>query len=132
MGFEARYFAPMFLHQSIAALGEEILRSRSTDCTHIISAVASVIAFYSTSILDRDTVFCFFAHHEIRFEPRNTVKPPVDFLSSEQPAQSASEKALTLEERDFLMCKPMPIVCLRYRRILLTAVQCELVRECRY
>jgi hypothetical protein len=43
MEFEARYFAPMLSHQSIAALGEEILRSRSTDCTHIISTVVAIM-----------------------------------------------------------------------------------------
>jgi hypothetical protein len=72
--------------------------SRRTDCIHITSAVTSVIALYSASVLDRDIVFCFFAHQDIKFGPKKTAKPPVDFLSSEQPAQSASENALTRVE----------------------------------
>jgi hypothetical protein len=35
------------------------------------------------------------AHHDIKLGSKKTANPPVDFLSSEQPAQSASEKALT-------------------------------------
>jgi hypothetical protein len=50
----------------------------------------------------------------------------VDFLSSEHLAQSASKKALTRVEEDFLMLRPMPIVRLRYHRILLTAIQWKL------
>jgi hypothetical protein len=51
-------------------------------------------------VLERETVFYFLAHHEIKFGPKNTAKPPVDFLSSEQPAQLASEKALTIDDGD--------------------------------
>jgi hypothetical protein len=59
------------------------------DCIHINSAVASAMALYFASVLDRDTVFCFFAHQDIKLGPKKTTKPPVDFLSSEQSAQSA-------------------------------------------
>jgi hypothetical protein len=50
------------------------------------------MALYSTSMLEQDTVNCFLAHHDIRLDPRSTVKPPVDLRSSEHPTQSASEK----------------------------------------
>jgi hypothetical protein len=122
----------MLSHQSLATLGDGMPRLRRTDWTHIISAIASAIALYSASVLNCDTVFCFFAHLEIRLGPRNTAKPPVDLLLSEHPTQFASKKALTRVEEDFLMLRPMPIVCLRYRRILLTAVQWKLVGLCKY
>jgi hypothetical protein len=46
----------------------------------------SSIALYSALVLDLDTIFCFLAHHDIKFGPRKTANPPVDFLSSMHPA----------------------------------------------
>jgi hypothetical protein len=46
-------------------------------------------------------VDCFLACHVTKFEPKYTANPPVDFLSSIMPAQSASAKVLT--RVDFLM-----------------------------
>jgi Na+/H+-dicarboxylate symporter len=70
-------------------------------CTHIISAVALAIALYFAYVLDLDTVLCFLALQEIKFEQKNTAKSPVDLLSSILPAQSVSENALTRVESDF-------------------------------
>jgi hypothetical protein len=58
------------------------------------SAVALTMDLYSASLLDLETVDCFFADHEIKLEPKKITKPPVDLRSSEHPAQSASENAL--------------------------------------
>jgi hypothetical protein len=58
------------------------------------------MALYSASVLKWDTIFCFLALHEIRFGPRNTAKPHVDFLSMEHPAQSASKNALSMVDED--------------------------------
>ena len=93
------------------------------DLTHIISVVALSNALYSALVLDHDTIACFFAHHEIRLGPQNTAKPPVDLLSSKQPAQSESENALTRVEDDLVKVRPTLRVCLTYLSIRLVAVQ---------
>jgi hypothetical protein len=62
--------------------------------------VASVIALYSATVLDRDTVFCFLAHHEINLGLRNTAKPLVGFLLLVLHVQSALEKALIIVDGD--------------------------------
>jgi hypothetical protein len=66
----------------------------------MISVVASAIPLYSTSVLKRDTIFCLLVHQEMRLGPKNTAKHHVDFLSSVHPAQSTSEKALTIVDAD--------------------------------
>jgi hypothetical protein len=60
----------------------------------------SAMALYFASLLERDTVFYFLAHQEMRLGPKNTSKPPVDFRSSMHPTQSASENMLTIVEAE--------------------------------
>jgi hypothetical protein len=79
----------------------------------MISVVASVIALYSASVLDLDTVFYFLAHNEIKLGPRNTAKPPIDFLSFVHPAMSASEKALTISDGERRIIEVEFIVCFK-------------------
>lgn len=57
----------------------------------------SARALYSDSVDDLDTVHCLRAVHEIKLEPRYIANRPVDRRSSEHPAQSASEKAVSSE-----------------------------------
>jgi hypothetical protein len=51
-------------------------------------------ALYSDFVLDLDTVACFLALQDTRFDLRYTVKPLVDLWSSRQHVQSASDMHL--------------------------------------
>jgi hypothetical protein len=48
--------------------------------------VAFANALYIDSILDLETVVCFLALHETKLDPKYIAYPPVDLLSSKQPA----------------------------------------------
>jgi len=117
----------MLSHHSFAAGGLLIPNSCSRVCIHITSAVAFAIALYSDSVLDRETVACFLALQETKFEPTNTANPPVERRSSMLPAQSASENALTKVDDDLCIFSPKPVHCFTYHKILFTAAQCIVV-----
>ena len=89
----------------------------------MISVVALARALYSASVLDNDTVACFFAHHDIKLGPKNTANPSVERLSSTHPAQSESEKALTSVDDDLLKVRLTPKVYFTYLSMRLAAVQ---------
>ena len=93
----------------------------------MISVVAFANALYSASVLDLETVACFLAHHEIKLGPKNTANPPVERLSSNQPAQSESEKALRSVDDDLLKLRPILRAFLTYLTILLAAVKWTVV-----
>lgn len=74
---------------------------------------------------------CLQALEEIMLLPKNTTNPPVDLLSSGQPAQSTSEKAFTRVELERTNFNHREEVYLRYLRIILTDVLCRLVGVCK-
>jgi hypothetical protein len=69
--------------------------------------VAFAKDLYSASVLDLDTVACFIAVQDTKFSLTNIAKPSVDLLSSREPIQSASEKALRKIEKDFIKVIPV-------------------------
>jgi hypothetical protein len=98
------------------------LSSASNVCIHIISTVAFASALYSASVLDLETVDYLRALHDTRFDPRKIANPPVDRLSSKQPAQSASANPLISIDDDLVMRSPRSMVPLTYRSIHFTVV----------
>jgi hypothetical protein len=54
--FDVRYFAPKLWYYNLALHGHGMHSSCRTNCIHINSAIASVMALYSALVLDRDTV----------------------------------------------------------------------------
>ena len=131
MGLADKYVAPKLSHQSRALAGCGIPNSVRSFCTHNISTVAFAKALYYASVEDLETVGCFLAVQEIKLSPRNTAKPPVDLLSSTQPAQSALENALTSVDLDLRILSPRFTVPRTYLRILFMVLQCTVVGVCK-
>ena len=68
----------MLSHHSTGeqVIGAPSLKKRAH--SHLVSTAALARVLYSTSILDRATIFCFLQPQEIRLSPRNTQKPPIE------------------------------------------------------
>jgi hypothetical protein len=124
--------APKLSHQRHGFFFSFTPSSLRRASTHINSVVAFARDLYSTLVLDLDTVACFLALQETKFGPTNIAKPPVDLLSSRQPAQSVSEKALRYIEGDFIKVIPVFTVSFTYLKIHLMAIQCSVVGVWRY
>jgi hypothetical protein len=98
----------------------------------MISVVALAIALYSASVLDLEMVGYFLALQDTRFDLRKMAKPPMDLQSSRQSTQLALEKPDTTNDEDFMIFIPRSTVPLTNLEILLTAVRCNVVGECKY
>ena len=83
----------MLSHQRIGEEDSETCSSSSSIQSQYNSSAANAIDLYSTFLLDLKTIFCFLALQDMRFWPRNTPYPLLDFLLSGDPAQSESQKA---------------------------------------
>jgi hypothetical protein len=86
-------------------------------------------ATYSVSVVDWATLDCLREDHETNEDPRNWQEPEVDFLSTRQPAKSASEKPWSerVEEEEYR--RPRPGADCSYLKILLTACRCDVLGE---
>ena len=90
----------MLSHHSIGATRIERQISRKSDYNHFSSAVVLAKALYSASVLDLATVAWLRQLQEIKFLLKKTQKQPVKQRSSLFPAQSASEKAWSVEQEE--------------------------------
>jgi len=75
-------------------------------------------------VLVLEVVACFLGLHDTRFEPKITAKPPIDLLSSRNPTESASKKALTSVKDDWLILSHVSTLPLSYLSMFFTVVQC--------
>lgn len=122
--------APKLLHHRMGGLVKEIPNSRRSEWSHMSPAVVLAKARYSDSVEERSIVCCLWADQEIRLQPKYMANPSVDFRSSGQLAQSASEKAWMAKDEDLEMNKPRDNVCLTYRNMRFTLAQCSWVGMC--
>lgn len=81
-------------------------------------------ALYSALVLNLAMVGFYFELQEIKFLPKKTQYPPVDFWSSGQPAQSASEKVAREWEELARKCETIGQSVFKHK-ICFTACQCE-------
>jgi len=103
-------------------------RSFRIKVNHVSSTIVFPVAQYSTSVLERDIVCCFFVHQEMKFLPIKY--PMVERLVVRHPAQSASEKAERSSEVLAEKYRPILSVPFTYRRIRLTICRCVVVGAC--
>lgn len=66
--------------------------SRRVD-NHINYDAATIIEQYSVSVLDCETIGCFFAFQNTQLDPINMQQPGVDILVLGQPAQLSSKNS---------------------------------------
>jgi hypothetical protein len=110
MGLYVKYVAPTLSQHRIEGDFRNTPSSFSKDWIHINSAVALARALYSDSVLALEMVGCFLDAHDNKLQPRKVQYPDVDFQSSGQPVQSASENATSWVEELGLMSSPYEIV----------------------
>jgi hypothetical protein len=121
----------MLSTHTLAHEGLETCNSLNRVCTHIISAVVLAKDLYFASVLDLKIVACFFAFHDTRLFPKKIANPPIDRLSSKEPAQSTSEYPVINVDDDLHILRPRFVQDLIYHNILLTAARCTVVGACK-
>ena len=95
---EAKASAPELSHLMTRGEGKKIWSSLRSILSQYISVVARDKAQYSTYVLDLETICCFLANQEIKFEPKYIPNLVVDRLSSGLPAQSESQNVVMARE----------------------------------
>src|ERR1044072_3973568 len=90
---------------------------------HINCVLLLPAAMYSASAVERDTQFCFLLNQEIRLLPIKKHPPDVLFLSSEHPAQSASQYPINVDDVLCVFKIPYSLVPFTYLIILLTCMR---------
>ena len=106
IGLAANITVLRLSHQITSGVGKVILIYERKDCNQMIFAIKLARLLYSASILDLDTVCCFFDYQVTKFEPKYTQNPEVELRLSGSKAQSTSQNATRSRVRDFLKYNP--------------------------
>lgn len=130
VGLFERTIAPKLSHHTTIGVGWSYPSSPSSIFTHSNSAIVSATLRYSASVVDLDTVGCFFELHESRFDPKKIRYAPWLLQSILSPPQSTSENAINSYLIDLRMCMPWNRVAETKQRIRLIAIQCAFVGAC--
>ena len=91
--------------------------SASNQRNQIISLVVDVIAWYSTSVEDWETIDCFLLFQEMRESPKKIQKPVTDLRSVGSLSWSASEYAHSSKEEVNESKRLWKTVPRRYRKL---------------
>ena len=114
IGLEAMCMVAWLSQKSKVEVDKEIWKSVNNCQSHNNSLAVAAIALYSASAEEWDIVDYFLDFHETNESPRKTRKPVVDFLESEQDAQSASKRACNYIMEEDAKNNPWPGADLMY------------------
>jgi len=108
---------------------KDILISTSNQRNQTISLVVDVMARYSASVDDSETIDCFLLFQEIRESPKKIQNPVTDLRSVGSLPWSASEYARNSREEVDESNRLWKTIPRRYRKIRRTAAQWTVVGE---
>ena len=100
---------------------------KSSNCCFIYKTCAQQLsaATYSTLVIDKATLCCFFENHDINMFPKIWQVLEMLFLSNLQPPKSAFEYACKIKDESLGYHKPRQGVSLMYLKFFFTTSKCD-------